>query len=188
MQTVKCVLLGDSKIGKTCMLISYTENKFPQNYVPTVFDNYSANIMIEEEPINLNLWDTAGDYDSGKLITLAFPQTNIFFLVYSLTSIKSLKNLEEYWCPLIKKHCLLTPFILVGTQLDLKTNVPEISQKVLEHTINKLKPAGHYECSSFTQENLNHVFKEGIKIGLKNKLLQLNSKTLEKPDSCCLIL
>ena len=56
----KLVIVGDGACGKTCLLIVFSKDQFPEVYVPTVFENYVADIEIDGKQIELALWDTAG--------------------------------------------------------------------------------------------------------------------------------
>ena len=172
-QTIKCVVVGDGAVGKTCLLISYTTNKFPSEYVPTVFDNYAVTVMIGGEPYTLGLFDTAGQEDYDRLRPLSYPQTDIFLLCFSITSPSSFENIKEKWVHEIKHHCPTTPYLLVGTQCDLRDDSVMIEQLARnkqrpvtkqegDRLCKEIGAVNYVECSALTQRGLKNVFDEAI--------------------------
>merc|ERR1711974_592238 len=175
MQTVKLVVVGDGAVGKTCLLISYTSNSFPHEYVPTVFDNYSANVMVDGKTVSLGLWDTAGQEDYDRLRPLSYPETDIFLVCFSIISPTSFKNVKSKWVPELKHNVQEAKMILVGTKLDLrddKEQIERLREKGLQpicdtQGTNLSKEIGaecYMECSALTQKGLAEVFEEAIRM------------------------
>jgi len=117
---IKLVVVGDGAVGKTCLLISFATGEFPVEYVPTVFENYSAKMKINDKTVFLHLWDTAGQEDYDRLRPLSYPDSDIVLLCFSTTSKNSYDSVLEKWNPEIKHYLPTTPIILVGTKVDLR--------------------------------------------------------------------
>jgi len=170
---VKCVVVGDGAVGKTCMLISYTEGKFPKEYVPTVFDNYEATIIVEGKEVKFSLWDTAGQEGYARIRTLSYPKTDIFLLCFSVVNHPSFVNVKDRWYVEIKHHCPNVPIILVGTKADLrndeatlealrKEGKAPITEDEANAMVKELSALKYLECSALTRQGLKNVFDEAL--------------------------
>ena len=61
---ITCVIIGDCGVGKSSLVVSYTTNDFPTQYVPTAFDNYSVDVSVGPRVVHFDICDTGGKVNS----------------------------------------------------------------------------------------------------------------------------
>lgn len=171
-KAIKMVVCGDGAVGKTCLLVSFVEDKFPEDYVPTVFDNYSTNMVVDKEVQTIDLWDTAGQEDYDRLRPLSYPDTNIFLLCFSIVHRSSFDNVQVRWLPEITHYAPGVPCVLIGTKVDLR-EVPEmqkskdgppITKDEAEKKRKEWKIHRYMECSAKTQYGVKEVFETAVRV------------------------
>jgi len=196
MQAYKVVVVGDGAVGKTCLLMCYTQKMFPREYIPTVFDNFSKNVSHNGNLIRLDLYDTAGQEDYDRLRVICYPNTDVFLVCYSVDSTTSVNNINEKWVEEISHHAKEAMIILVGLKKDIRTDSKALAdlrkqgkelvqmaevQKAAEkagETMNQKVPI--IECSSLKMENVDQVFETAIGVAL--------NKQGKQDQPCCTVL
>jgi len=175
---VKLVVVGDGAVGKTSLLIRFATGEFPNEYVPTVFENYTAQMKRETDVILLHLWDTAGQEDYDRLRPLSYPGADVVLLCFSTISQASYDAIREKWAPEVHHFIPNIPHILVGTKIDLREEkhpdpnsgkfepiTPDQGQKMASE-INAIK---YMEVSSKTGKGVQDVYGEAVALVLKER-------------------
>lgn len=176
----KLVIVGDGACGKTCLLIVFSKDQFPEVYVPTVFENYVADIEVDGKQVELALWDTAGQEDYDRLRPLSYPDTDVILMCFSIDAPDSLDNIPEKWTPEVKHFCPNVPIILVGNKKDIRNDEGirrELSRmkqepvrseqgKVMSESIGAF---AYLECSAKTKEGVREVFEMATRAALQVK-------------------
>jgi len=168
---VKCGVVGDGTVGKTTLLLSYITQAFITEYTPTVFDNFSAIEEVNDEVINVILWDTAGQDDYAQIRTTCYTNCryDVFLLCFSVIHRDSFDNIKYKWLPELKQNSPGTPFILVGTKNDLRddANPNHIPQKEGAKRAKDIKAHTYVECTSRDPASVGKVVMEAVNIVLE---------------------
>jgi len=180
---LKCVFIGDGAVGKTSLIISYTTNGYPNEYVPTAIDTYHATVHIDGQPLTLELCDTPGQDDFDTLRPLVYPNADVFLLCFSVVMPSTFQNVKEKWIPEIRGQSKKTPIVLIGTQADLREDAKTLiglrnsKEQPISETDAKKVAANlgcetYIESSSLTQKNLKEVFDSAIVEGLRFRTIR----------------
>ena len=119
----KLIIIGDAGVGKSSITTKATKDYFDDSYTTTIgFEFFSLNLMINDQIIKLQIWDTCGQEIYRSLISSFYRNSSLAFLVYSIDSYESFGNLKN-WLNELKIHS--NPDIklfLIGNKIDLVDN------------------------------------------------------------------
>ncbi|CAG7853380.1 GTP-binding protein rhoA AltName: Full=Rho1 protein homolog; Flags: Precursor [Serendipita indica DSM 11827] len=172
----KLVIVGDGACGKTCLLIVFHKGEFPEDYIPTVFENYVADVEVDGKRVELALWDTAGQEDYDRLRPLSYPDSHVILICFSIDQPDSLDNVQEnplFAHRLQKGLEKRSPDTDTLQRAGQRPVTPEQGQAVAQ----KVGARMYLECSARTGEGVREVFQYAT----RTALLKF---TKPKPSAC----
>ena len=168
-KTCSILLLGDSCVGKTCLIARYANGVFRDDYIATVgVDFVSKPEIINDKNINVKLWDTAGQERFKALTPSYLRGAEGIVLVYDVTNSESFESLK-FWIDSLKSNLgeNSLPIVINGNKIDLDDR--DISAE---------------DAKKFAQENNFKYFETSAKsgIGVDELFREIVNQILEKKD------
>ena len=152
----KLLIIGESGVGKTCLLLRYTEDSFTANHLTTIGIDFKIKIInLNGQHIKLQIWDTAGQERFRTITKTYYKGAHGIILTYDVTDQNSFKNIRN-WIKQIEANAQTTvKKVLVGNKCDKPDRVvAEEEGKKLANDFNM----SFFETSAKTNHNVNEVF------------------------------
>ncbi|CAO1632053.1 unnamed protein product [Sympodiomycopsis kandeliae] len=172
----KLVIVGDGACGKTSLLCVFAIGDFPREYEPTIFENYVAEIRLDGKPVQLALWDTAGQEEYERLRPLSYSQAHVILIAFSIDTPDSLENVTVKWIEEVRQICgPHLPVLLVGCKRDLRDDAIAKGRQLQGHFVEKAQgkevaqqigARAYYECSALKNEGVDNIFEAATRAAM----------------------
>ena len=164
---LKILIIGDSDVGKTSLLLKYTDNYFPESHLATIGVEFKTKeIKLNNYLIHLQIWDTAGQERFRSITKNFFRNTNGVIFMYDITSKKTYKSVKD-WIKDSEINNAEFKRILVGNKIDLK-NKREVNFNEVKEWSDK-KEIECLEVSAKLGINVENTYIRLVELILANK-------------------
>ena len=155
----KLVLVGDSGVGKSCILHQFIYNRFRKNTTQTIGVDFSAkNVHIDNQEIKLQIWDTAGQEKFRSVARSYYRGAIGIIIVYDITKVESFQHIATWLADARNAARSECSVCVVGNKGDLEDQrVVRTEDGKLFCTENNLL---FFECSALTGDNIDEIFNE----------------------------
>ena len=174
----KLLLMGDSQVGKTSLLLNYTEHIFPEEHIATIGVEYKDKYIIKDNyNIRLQIWDTAGQERFRSITKSIYRNANGVLFVYDITNKESFANIKN-WIKDLQNVGNDIKGIIVGNKIDLD---PEriIDKKDLEEMANKYQMPfieTSAKQNTFVNDAFNLIIDELLKDRTEEQIVEMFSR------------
>ena len=195
---IKVTLIGNSGVGKTCIITRYTDDVFNENSASTIGANFiEKKINIGKKEYNLNIWDTAGQEKYQSLGKHFYKDSYIVCLVYDITNQESLDSLKSVWYPNLQKYGeQYSVLAVVGNKIDLYENVDDLADEEQAKQFAKEINATFIQTSAKNGDGIDNLFTNLTKKLLENPKfsdlmkgkglsLEKDANTIQKKKKFC---
>ena len=189
---MKVVLVGDSQVGKTCIISRLVNDVFKTNNPATIGAAFQTfTVSTATGTVALQIWDTAGQEKYRSLTPMYYRAAEIAILCYDVTNARSLEAMEQWTNELVEKAPPNMQLIIVGNKIDLAEE--RVIDKATAASFASKHGAVHYaEVSAKTGEGVKELFVKAAEFAETNHVLQTpGSKRADiaRPNSdssgCC---
>ena len=177
----KVIILGDSGVGKSCLTLKATKDRFEPKYAPTIgFDFLTFGIKINNININLQIWDTCGQEVYRSLISSFYRNSSLAVIVFAVDNENSFNNLEMWLNEVKSQSNVDMNIILIGNKNDLE-NERQVSKDKEKEFCEDNSINIFFETSAKTGFNAQKIFVEAAKLLYRQHLK--NKDRISRPDS-----
>ena len=181
----KVLLIGNSSVGKSSLLLRFVDNQWSDLFVPTIGVDFKIRTMeIDNKNVKLQIWDTAGQERFKNITASYYRGAHGIFVVYDISDTESFKNINNWLIEIVKNANKNVYKILVGNKCDLedKRTVSYQQGKELAETYGMQ----FIETSAKSNTNVDEAFhllgKEVMKLSLNDKEKNFGNKNKMKLD------
>ena len=165
--SLKILLIGDSQVGKTSLLLKYTEHVFPEEHIATIGVEYKDKFILKDNyNIRLQIWDTAGQERFHSITKNIYRNANGVLFVYDITNQESFSNIKN-WIKDLQNVGNDIKGVIIGNKIDLEQK-RDVSKQDLEE-IGKKYNMPILETSAKQSINVNEGFEMLVNELLKGK-------------------
>lgn len=162
----KLLIIGDSSVGKSSLLLRFADNSFTGTYITTIGVDFKIRTMeVDGKRVKLQIWDTAGQERFRTITATYYRGTHGVIVVYDVTNGMSFGHVQT-WLDEINSNCDNVSKILVGNKIDMEGRV------VLESDARRfaeLKNLPYFETSAKDNINVEQAFNQITRMVLKAK-------------------